>query len=71
MGTNYKEVYGKNKTYNVAGVSAHNLLRNAKIVQGIYGTATWEDIVTVCGAAIGFGFVMGLIVFGVVQLLLI
>jgi len=37
---------------------------------GIYGTATWEDIVTVCGAAITFCTVVGLIVFGVVRLLM-
>jgi hypothetical protein len=37
----------------------------------IYGTATLEDIVTVCGAAIAFCTVMGLIIFGVVRFLLV
>jgi hypothetical protein len=38
---------------------------------GVYGTATWEDIVTVCGAAIGFCAAVGLIVFGLVRLFLV
>jgi len=38
---------------------------------GIYGTATWEDIVTVSAAALGFCAMVGLIVFGVVRLLLV
>jgi hypothetical protein len=37
----------------------------------IYGTATLEDIVTVCGATIAFCITVGLIVFGVVRFLLI
>ena len=37
----------------------------------IYGTATWEDILTVCGAAIAFCTVVALMVFGVVRLLLV
>ena len=37
----------------------------------IYGTATWQDTVTVCGAAIAFCSVVALIVFGVVRLLLV
>jgi len=37
----------------------------------MYGTASCEDIVTVCGAAIVFCAVVGLIVFGVVQLVLV
>lgn len=37
---------------------------------GIYGTATWEDVVMVCGAAVAFCAVVGLIVFGIVRLLL-
>jgi hypothetical protein len=45
-----------------------NLFENAG--PGIYGTATWEDIATVCGAAIGFCTVVGVIVFGVVNILL-
>jgi hypothetical protein len=37
---------------------------------GIYGTATWEDIATVCGAALAFCAMVGLIFFGVVRILL-
>ena len=37
----------------------------------IYGTATWEDIVTVCGAATLFCVAVGVIVFGVVRLVLV
>lgn len=37
----------------------------------VYGTATWEDIVTVSGAALGFCAMVGLIVFGVARLLLV
>ena len=37
----------------------------------MYGTASCEDIVTVCGAAIVFCAVVGLIVFEVVQLALV
>ena len=37
---------------------------------GVYGTATWEDVATVCGAALGFCAVVGLIIFGVVRILL-
>ena len=37
----------------------------------IYGTATWEDIVAVCGVALAFCTAVGLIVFGVVRLLLV
>jgi hypothetical protein len=37
---------------------------------GIYGTATWEDIATVCGAAIAFCATVGLIFFGVVRIFL-
>jgi len=40
-------------------------------IPSIYGTATWQDIVTVCGAAIVFCTVVGLIVFGVVRLVLV
>jgi len=40
-------------------------------IPSIYGTATWPDIVTVCGAAIVFCTVVGLIVFGVVRLVLV
>ena len=35
----------------------------------VYGTATYQDILTVCGAAIAFCSVVCLIVFGVVRLL--
>jgi len=37
----------------------------------VYGTANWVDLVTVCGAGTLFCAVVGLIVFGVVQLLLV
>jgi hypothetical protein len=37
----------------------------------IYGTATWEDIATVCGGAIAFCTVVALMVFGVVRLFLV
>ena len=37
----------------------------------IYGTATWQDTVTVCGASLAFCTVVVLIVFGVVKLLLV
>jgi len=40
-------------------------------IPSIYGTATWQDIVTVCGAAIVFCTVVGLIVFEVVRLVLV
>jgi hypothetical protein len=37
----------------------------------VYGTATYQDILTVCGAALGFCTVVGLIVFGIARLFLV
>jgi hypothetical protein len=37
----------------------------------VYGTANYQDILTVCVAAIAFCAVAGLVIFGVVRLLLI
>ena len=37
----------------------------------VYGTATWEDLITVCGAAMTFCLVVGLVVFGIVRVLLV
>ena len=37
----------------------------------VYGTATWEDTVTVCVAAALFCAVLSLAVFGAVRLLLV
>ena len=37
----------------------------------VYGTASYLDVLTVCGAAALFCTVVGLIVFGVVRVLLV